>query len=130
VDTLKKALATKDLEKSSLKLKENTVTSERTKKLPERTPPRPRRLSLENASSGKGSIPGTAPKPPISVMKFNRDHMTTNDKECSIDGFSHTKHHRSVVQVNLALDNFVLFYVVAIDIFLILIVIKGVSKII
>ncbi|KAM0858996.1 hypothetical protein ACQ4PT_047517 [Festuca glaucescens] len=100
VDTLKKALATKDLEKSSLKLKENTVTSERTKKLPERTPPRPRRLSLENASSGKGSIPGRAPKSPISVMKFNRDHMTTNDKECSIDGFSHTKHHRSVVQVS------------------------------
>ncbi|KAM0851108.1 hypothetical protein ACQ4PT_052632 [Festuca glaucescens] len=100
VDTLKKALATKDLEKSSLKLKENTVTSERTKKLPEHTPPRPRRLSLENASSGKGSIPARAPKSPISVMKFNRDHMTTNDKECSIDGFSHTKHHRSVIQVS------------------------------
>uniref|UniRef100_A0ACD5VD97 Uncharacterized protein n=1 Tax=Avena sativa TaxID=4498 RepID=A0ACD5VD97_AVESA len=98
VDTLKKALATKDLEKSSLKLRESTVTSERTKKLPERTLPRPRRLSLENASCGKGGIPGRAPKSPISFMKFNRDHMTTHDKECSIDGFSHTKHHRSVIQ--------------------------------
>ncbi|CAM0880656.1 unnamed protein product [Alopecurus aequalis] len=98
VDTLKKAIAAKELEKSSVKLKENTVTSERTKRLPERTPPRPRRLSLENASSCKGSIPGKAPKSPTSVMKFNRDHMATHDKECSFDGFSHTKHHRSVIQ--------------------------------
>jgi hypothetical protein len=69
------------------------VTSERTKRLPERTPPRPRRLSLENASSGKGSIPGKVPKSPIPVMKFNKDRT-----------------------VNVALNNLVLFDVVVIDI--------------
>ncbi|PNT70241.1 kinesin-like protein KIN-14A [Brachypodium distachyon] len=104
VDTLKKALAAKELEKSSLKLKENTVMSERIKLLPERTPPRPRRLSLENVSSGKGSIAGKAPKSPISMMKFNRDHGASHDKECSTDGFSRTKYHRSVIQVSPTLS--------------------------
>ncbi|KAM3329710.1 hypothetical protein ACQJBY_026632 [Aegilops geniculata] len=98
VETLKKALATKEFERSSLKLKENTVTSERTKQLPQRTPPRPRRLSLETTSSEKGSIPGKPPKSPVSAMTFNRDHGTARDKECSIDGFNRTKIHRSVIQ--------------------------------
>ncbi|KAE8810010.1 Kinesin-4 [Hordeum vulgare] len=104
VETLKKALATKEFERSSLKLKENTVTSERTKQLPERTPPRPRRLSLETTSSEKSSIPGKPPKSPISAMRFNRDHGTARDKECSIDGSNRTKLHRSVIQMSPTLS--------------------------
>ncbi|VAH75433.1 unnamed protein product [Triticum turgidum subsp. durum] len=104
VETLKKALATKEFERSSLKLKENTVTSGRTKQLPERTPPRPRRLSLETTSSEKGSIPGKPPKSPVSAMRFNRDHGTARDKECSIDGFNRTKLHRSVIQMSPTLS--------------------------
>uniref|UniRef100_A0A453EKY0 DUF4005 domain-containing protein n=1 Tax=Aegilops tauschii subsp. strangulata TaxID=200361 RepID=A0A453EKY0_AEGTS len=104
VETLKKALATKEFERSSLKLKENTVTSERTKQLPQRTPPRPRRLSLETTSSEKGSIPGKPPKSPVSAMTFNRDHGTARDKECRIDGFNRTKIHGSVIQMSPTLS--------------------------
>ncbi|KAG8052768.1 hypothetical protein GUJ93_ZPchr0001g30021 [Zizania palustris] len=102
VDTLKRALATKELEKSSLKLKENTIMRERTKQVPERTPPRPRRLSLENNSTGKGSIPDRkGPKSPLSVMKLSRDHGTVHDKGCSFDGFyGSTKHQGSVMQMS------------------------------
>jgi kinesin family member C2/C3 len=124
-------LATKEFVRSSLKLKENTVTSERTKQLPERTPPRPpRRLSLETTSSEKGSIPGKPPKSPVSAMRFNRDHGTARDKECSIDGFNRTKLHRSVIQVNLALNNFIMFGDVTTDLLSFFIVIKDVPNII
>ncbi|KAF0917634.1 hypothetical protein E2562_020994 [Oryza meyeriana var. granulata] len=99
VDSLKRALATKELEKSSLKLKENTVVRERAKQVPEHTPPRPRRLSLENTGIGKGSIPDRkGPKSPLSVIKLNRDHATIHD---SIDGFNHNIMHRgSVMQMS------------------------------
>uniref|UniRef100_A0A453EKX2 Kinesin motor domain-containing protein n=1 Tax=Aegilops tauschii subsp. strangulata TaxID=200361 RepID=A0A453EKX2_AEGTS len=131
VETLKKALATKEFERSSLKLKENTVTSERTKQLPQRTPPRPRRLSLETTSSEKGSIPGKPPKSPVSAMTFNRDHGTARDKECRIDGFNRTKIHGSVIQVYLALNNFIMFGDVTTDLLsFFLIVIKDVPNII
>lgn len=107
-------MATKELEKSPLKLKGNTVTSERTKRLPERTPPGSRRLSLESTSSEKGSIVGKPPKSPISAMKFKRDRGTAHD-ECSIDGFNRTKLHRSVIEVSLNLNNFLMFDDVATD---------------
>uniref|UniRef100_A0A0D9UYY7 Kinesin-like protein n=1 Tax=Leersia perrieri TaxID=77586 RepID=A0A0D9UYY7_9ORYZ len=96
VNTLKNALATKEQEKSSLKLKENTVM--RAKQVPERTPPRPRRLSLENPGIGKGGIPDRkGSKSPLSAIKFNRDHVTIHD---SIDGLKiNTMHQESVMQM-------------------------------
>ncbi|XP_052153403.1 kinesin-like protein KIN-14A isoform X2 [Oryza glaberrima] len=99
VENLKRALAAKELEKSSFKLKENTVVRERAKQVPERTPPRPRRLSLENTGIGKGSIPDRkGPKSPLSVTKLNRDHATIHD---SIDGFNHhIMHQGSVMQMS------------------------------
>uniref|UniRef100_A0A0E0JG88 Kinesin-like protein n=1 Tax=Oryza punctata TaxID=4537 RepID=A0A0E0JG88_ORYPU len=99
VENLKRALAAKELEKSSFKLKENTVVRERAKQVPERTPPRPRRLSLENTGIGKGSIPDRkGPKSPLSVTKLNRDHATIHD---SIDGFNHhIMHQGSVMQIS------------------------------
>ncbi|XP_062188547.1 kinesin-like protein KIN-14A [Phragmites australis] len=101
VDTLKKALASKELEKTSLKLKENTITSERTKKLLDHTPPRSQRLSLENASSGKARMPeGKTPKSPSSTMSFTEDQGVTHDKECSSVGFHHTKRHKSIIQMS------------------------------
>ncbi|XP_040385069.1 kinesin-like protein KIN-14A [Oryza brachyantha] len=106
VDSLKRTLATKELEKSSLKLKENTVVRERAKQVPERTPPRPRRLSLENTGIGKGSIPDRrGPKSPLSLIKLNRDHATICDKECSIDGFNHNiMHQGSIMQMSATLS--------------------------
>uniref|UniRef100_A0A0E0BZV2 Kinesin-like protein n=1 Tax=Oryza meridionalis TaxID=40149 RepID=A0A0E0BZV2_9ORYZ len=116
VENLKRALAAKELEKSSFKLKENTVVRERAKQVPERTPPRPRRLSLENTGIGKGSIPDRkGPKSPLSVTKLNRDHATIHD---SIDGFNHhIMHQGSVMQVLLLLylDSFILSNVVVTD---------------
>ena len=101
VDTLKKALASKELEKSSLKLKENATTSERTKQVLDRTPPRPQRLSLENASSDKARMPERK------ILKSPRSAMgITHDKECNTDGFLHTNHHESLIQVHLALSVF------------------------
>ncbi|XP_066317034.1 kinesin-like protein KIN-14A isoform X1 [Miscanthus floridulus] len=94
VDTLKKALASKELEKSSLKLKENATTSERTKQVLDRTPPRPRRLSLENASSDKARMPERK------ILKSPRSAMgITHDKECNTDGFRHTNHHESLIKM-------------------------------
>lgn len=89
---------------------------ERAKQVPERTPPRPRRLSLENTGIGKGSIPDRkGPKSPLSVTKLNRDHATIHD---SIDGFNHhIMHQGSVMQVLLLLylNSFILSNVVATD---------------
>ncbi|CAO2186393.1 unnamed protein product [Urochloa humidicola] len=100
VDTLKKALASKEFEKTSLKLKENATTTERTKQVLDRTPPRSRRLSLENASSGKARMPERKiPRTPCSTMSFTRDRSITHDKECSTDGFHSIKHHKSLTQM-------------------------------
>ncbi|KAL6627067.1 hypothetical protein ACP70R_030793 [Stipagrostis hirtigluma subsp. patula] len=104
VATLKKALASKELEKASLKLKENTVTSERTKQLLDRTPPRSRRLSLENASSCKTRMPERKiPKSPGAVTSLIGDQGIAHDKECITDGFHRTKHHQSVMQMSATL---------------------------
>ncbi|XP_072982759.1 kinesin-like protein KIN-14A isoform X1 [Typha latifolia] len=93
IDSLKKALASKEAEKSmsSYKLKENTPISERSKQMTERTPPRPRRLSIENASNTKF---GTATKlddrkvlkSPISKSKFVSDYMPICDTLSNIQG--------------------------------------------
>ncbi|CAL4978852.1 unnamed protein product [Urochloa decumbens] len=94
VDTLKKALASKAFEKTFLKLKENATVTERTKQVLDRTPPRSRRLSLENASSGKARMPERKiPKTPCSTMSF------IQDRECSTDGFHHAKNHKSLIQM-------------------------------
>ncbi|CAO2161764.1 unnamed protein product [Urochloa humidicola] len=99
VDTLKKALASKEFEKTSLKLKENATATERAKQVLDCTPPRSRRLSLENASSGKARMPERrTPRTPCSTMSFTRDRSITHDKECSTDGFHYTKHHKSLIQ--------------------------------
>ncbi|RCV23383.1 hypothetical protein SETIT_5G001800v2 [Setaria italica] len=104
VDTLKKALASKEFEKTSLKLKENAITTERTKQVLDRTPPRSRRLSLENASSGKKAMmpERKIPKSPRSTMSFTRDRSVTHDKECSTDGFHRGNHHKSLIQMSAA----------------------------
>ncbi|CAM0145468.1 unnamed protein product [Urochloa decumbens] len=100
VDTLKKALASKGFEKTSLKLKENATVTERTKQVLDRTPPRSRRLSLENGSSGKARMPERKiPKTPCSTMSFTQDRSTTYDRECSTDGFHHAKNHKSLIQM-------------------------------
>ncbi|TVU23081.1 hypothetical protein EJB05_32817 [Eragrostis curvula] len=106
VDILKKALASKELENTSLKLKENAITSERSKQLPDRTPPRSRRLSLENGSSGKARMPDRKmPKSPRLTMSFTEDQRIIRDKECSTEIASfnnelHVKHHKSVIQMS------------------------------
>ncbi|CAO2204992.1 unnamed protein product [Urochloa humidicola] len=100
VDTLKKALASKEFEKTSLKLKGNATATERTKQALDHTPPRSRRLSLENASSGKARMPERkTSKTPCSSMSFTRDRSTTHDKECSTDGFQHAKRNNSLIQM-------------------------------
>ncbi|CAL4952651.1 unnamed protein product [Urochloa decumbens] len=100
VDTLKKALASKGFEKTSLKLKENATVTERTKQVLDRTPPRSRRLSLENGSSGKARMPERKiPKTPCSTMSFTQDRSTTYDRECSTDGFHHAKNHKSLIKM-------------------------------
>ncbi|KAJ1282383.1 hypothetical protein BS78_03G047600 [Paspalum vaginatum] len=101
VDTLKKALASKELEKTSHKLKENSIPSERTKQVLDRTTPRSRRLSLENASSAKARMPERkTQKLTRSMMTFTQDEGITNDRECTTDGFHHTKDHKSLTQVS------------------------------
>ncbi|WVZ72497.1 hypothetical protein U9M48_020946 [Paspalum notatum var. saurae] len=98
VDTLKKALASKELERTSHKLKENSIPSERTKQVLDRTPPRSRRLSLENASSAKARIPERkTQKLTRSMMTFTQDEGITHDRECTTDGF---KDHNSLTQVS------------------------------
>ncbi|GJN38268.1 hypothetical protein PR202_gb27296 [Eleusine coracana subsp. coracana] len=98
VDNLKKALASKELENTSLKLKENTIRSERLKQL-DRTPPRSRRLSLENVSSGKSRMPERKTlKSPCLTMNLTGDQKIICDKECSTDDLLHAKHHTSVIQ--------------------------------
>ncbi|KAL6850266.1 hypothetical protein ACP4OV_020893 [Aristida adscensionis] len=101
VATLKKALASKECDKTSLK--ENTITSERTKQLLDRTPPRSRRLSLENASSSKARMPERKiPKSPGPTMSLIGDQRITHDKECSTAGLHHTKNHQSSIQMSAA----------------------------
>ncbi|XP_042398269.1 kinesin-like protein KIN-14A isoform X3 [Zingiber officinale] len=55
IDNLKKALATKEGNKvmHAPKTKEHTPVAERSRKMIDRTPPRPRRLSIENTSTSK-----------------------------------------------------------------------------
>ncbi|KAF8643741.1 hypothetical protein HU200_066808 [Digitaria exilis] len=102
VDTLKKALASKEFEKTSPKLTENAIATERTKQVLNCTPPRSRRLSLENACSGKARMPERKiPKSPISTMSFTRDRSITHDKECITDGFYHAKPHKSLIQMSM-----------------------------
>ncbi|KAK3159594.1 hypothetical protein QOZ80_1BG0048600 [Eleusine coracana subsp. coracana] len=97
VDTLKKALASKELENTSLKLKENTIRSERLKQL-DRTPPRSRRLSLENVTSGKAKMPERKTlKSPHLTMSLTGDQKIICDKECSTDDLLYAKHHTSVI---------------------------------
>ncbi|ONM29514.1 P-loop nucleoside triphosphate hydrolase superfamily protein with CH (Calponin Homology) domain [Zea mays] len=100
VDTLKKALASKELEKTTLKVKGSATTSERTKQVLDCTPPRPRRLSLENASD-------KARMPERKILKSPRSAVgITHDKECNTDAFRHANHHESLIQVHLALSIF------------------------
>ncbi|PWZ34343.1 Kinesin-like protein KIN-14A [Zea mays] len=96
VDTLKKALASKELEKTTLKVKGSATTSERTKQVLDRTPPRPRRLSLENASD-------KARMPERKILKSPRSAVgITHDKECNTDAFRHANHHESLIQMSAA----------------------------
>lgn len=93
IDSLKKALANKEAEKvaSSLKMKENTPISERAKQMAERTPPRSRRLSIENTTNSKvtkSTNPDDrrVPKSPIPMQKMATEYVPIHHRRSSLEG--------------------------------------------
>lgn len=93
IDSLKKALANKEAAKvaSSLKMKENTPISERAKQMVERTPPRSRRLSIENTTNSKvtkSTNPDDrrVPKSPIPMQKMATEYVPIHLRRSSLEG--------------------------------------------
>ncbi|XP_042398267.1 kinesin-like protein KIN-14A isoform X1 [Zingiber officinale] len=95
IDNLKKALATKEGNKvmHAPKTKEHTPVAERSRKMIDRTPPRPRRLSIENTSTSK--IRASNNPDDMQVLKYTSEYSLVCNSKLSYEGLSCEKNQQA-----------------------------------